>query len=316
MKDKKVSVIVPCYYSTNTLTPIVNQIIDVLTQEYYEYEVILVDDGSKDNTYEKMQKLSKENHNIKCIKFSQNYGQHAALIAGYGCVTGDIIVGLNDDGEHDPKDIPVLIKKLQEGYDYVCAKHHLKKHTLIQKIGSRFNNFCCINLLEQPDDFYFSSYYAMNKFLIREIIKNKNPFVNVNGLILSITKKVADVEIPAHERKAGNSGYSFRKSVLLWANSFTAFTIKPLRISFYIGIILAIVSVIYMAFLMILLLGKNINFDFSMLLNIFILVICSMLFFVLGIIGEYIGRIYLVLSGKPQYIIEETINMNQNCEVK
>lgn len=309
MKEKKISVVVPCYYSENTLVPIIHKIEDVLTRKYYEYEIILIDDGSKDNTYKKIQELSKGNQKIKGIKFSQNFGQHAALIAGYAHVTGDIVVGLNDDGEHNPEDIPTLVEKLEEGYDYVCAKHQLKKHTIIQKLGSTFNNFCCINLLGQPKNFRFSSYYAMNRFLIEEIIKNENPFINVNGLILSITKRVTDIEIPAYERKSGVSGYTIRKSVLLWANSFTAFTIVPLRISIYVGMILALLSVICIVYSLVILFFGISNMPVIKLMEGFVLGVFGLNFLALGIIGEYIGRVYMVVSGARQYIVAETINL-------
>lgn len=314
MKKEKISIVIPCYHSEKSVGEIICKVEKVLAENNYEYEIILVDDGSKDHTYEKIRELAMYNSKIKGIRFSQNFGQHAALIAGYSYVSGDIIVGLNDDGEHDPSDIPLLINKIHEGYDYVCAKRASTKHTMLQELGSKFNNYCCIHLLKQPKDFCFSSYYAMSRFLINEIIKNKNPFVNINGIILSITKKVIDIEIPTYKRKCGKSGYSLQKSIALWANSFTAFSAMPLRISIYLGFVTTILSLVILVYGLISLLTRNSQYFFFKFICAAVIGLFGVLFLLLGIIGEYIARIYMTVNDKPQYVIRESNNLEKEPE--
>ncbi|MEF2782744.1 MAG: glycosyltransferase [Clostridium sp.] len=298
MIDKKISIVIPCYNSEIMLESIVKKCITVMENENYCFEIILIDDGSKDKTFTVIEKLKNNYSNILGIKFGKNFGQHAALIAGYSMTSGEIIVGLNDDGEQNPDDIPKLIKKLEEGYDYVCAKHDLKGHKKVNKAGSKINNWCNIHLLGQPEGFYFSSYYAMNRFLIDKIIENKNPFININGLILTITNKITDIDIPLYERQYGSSGYSLKKSLKLWSNTYTSYTIFPLRISIYFSFVLCImVMITFIVFF--------ITKSFYWLISCFVLILFALLFFSLSIIGEYIGRIFLTVNGYPQYIIEK-----------
>lgn len=309
MSSEKISVVIPCYFSEKTIAPIVHKVEDVLEKEKYDYEVILVDDGSKDRTYDQIQKLAKENQHIKGVRFSKNFGQHAALMAGYKYSSGDIIVGLNDDGEQDPSDMIKLISKIKEGYDYVCAKHELKKHAFFKRLGSRFNNYCCIHFLNQPSDFRFSSYYAMTRFLINELIKNDNPFINVNGLILTITQNVADVDIPAYERKEGQSGYSLRKSILLWANSFTAYTAAPLHLNIYIGIFFGVLSILGLLVMILLFIASQKVGAIILLFLAFFCFAFSLLFIMQGLMGEYVARTYMLLNGKQQFVMKESINL-------
>lgn len=305
MKEK-ISIVIPCYKSKITIGPIVEKIHRVMENYSGTYEVILVNDGIPDETYAVLCELARQDNRVRAICFSRNFGQHSALMAGYAQVTGDIIVGMDDDGEHDPADLFTLVDKLMEGYDFVCAKHNPINHSPIHVLGSKFNNEMQKQMLGQPDDFYFSSYYAMRRFVADGIICYKRPFPYVNGLILQITRNMTDVEIPLHERQAGSSGYNLRRSINLWLNAFTAFSVKPLRISAWIGGICACAGFVGSVITIVRkLLYPQIAAGWSS-MTILLLLIGGILMMMLGLIGEYVGRIYMSINGLPQYVIRST----------
>lgn len=306
MNKIKLSFVIPCYCSEKTIGYVVDRIEEVLKDcKKYEYEILLINDGSPDNTFDVLKQIADEHEEIVIINLSRNFGQHSALMAGYANVTGDYIVGMDDDGEHDPKDLFKLLNKLEEGYDYVCAYFEHRKRGLIKEIGSKVNNWMATTLLNKPEDAIFSSYYVVKRYVIDEIVKCKNPFPYVGGMIVSITKKLAYVPIEAHTRKAGKSGYNLKKSVALWFNGFTAFSIKPLRIASLSGSMLAIIGFLYGFYIIVKkILFPQILVGYASMMAV-ILFIGGMVMLTLGLIGEYIGRMYMLLNKIPQYVIAE-----------
>ena len=278
------------------------------------YEIVLINDCSKDNVWEKIKELTKENANIKAINFSKNFGQHSALMAGYRNVEGEIVVSLDDDGQIPINEVYSLINKLNEGYDVVYASYAHKKHSFARNIGTKLNNYMCEKLLKKPKNITITSFFASKKFVIDEIIKYKNPYTYVPGLILRTTKNISQVPVCHREREIGTSGYNFIKLLELWLNGFTAFSVLPLRISTLIGIIISMLGFIYMVYVIInKLLNPNVPLGWSSTISI-LLIIGGMILFVLGMIGEYIGRIYISINSSPQYVVKETINMNKEEE--
>lgn len=307
-KKSKLSFVIPCYCSENTIEYVVKKIKNVLdSTEKYEYEIILVNDGSPDNTFEIIKNLAKENHEIIAINLSRNFGQHSALMAGYAYVSGEYIVGMDDDGEHDPKYVFQLLDKLQEGYDYVCAEFEDRKRGLIKTLGSKVNNWMATKLLDKPENAIFSSYYVVRRFVVDEIVKCKNPFPYVGGMIVAITKKLTSVPVKSHERKAGKSGYNLKKSLKLWFNGFTAFSVKPLRVASITGVIMALIGFVYGFFIVIeKIMNPKILVGYSSTMAV-MLFVGGMIMLTLGMVGEYIGRIYISINRIPQYVISDMI---------
>lgn len=316
MSTKKISFVIPCYCSEKSISYVVQGIIETIeSQSIYDYEIILINDASPDNTFNVIKELALENKKVKCINFSKNFGQHSALMAGYSIVSGDIVVGLDDDGEHDPRDMFKLIERLEEGYDYVCAKHPIKNHSFIQNLGSKINNLMATVLIDKPKEINFSSYYAMKRFVIDEIIKYKNPYPYIGGLILGITKNFSEVTIEHHKRLYGSSGYSFKKMLNLWLNGFTAFSVKPLRIAAILGMICSGIGFIYGILIIIikLFINQDSPMGYSSIMAA-IMFMGGMIMLMLGIIGEYVGRIYISINNIPQYVIKEKIDYEKQNE--
>lgn len=309
---RKLSFVIPCYRSADSISQVVHEIIKTVESDArFDYEIICINDCSPDNTFQVLKQLSQENLKIKVIDLSRNFGQHSALMAGFNHVTGDIIVCLDDDGQNPPSEMFKLIDKLDEGYDLVSAKYAKKKHSLFRKIGTKISFAMSSYLVGKPKDIDLNSYYVFKRYVLDEVIKYDNPYPFVHGLILRVTRNMANVEIDHKERQSGSSGYNLKKLFGLWMNGFTAFSEKPLRIASIIGCICAGLGFLYGLIIIIRkLLNPEILVGYSSMMAV-ILFLCGMIMLFLGLLGEYIGRIYISINNAPQYAIRETINISE-----
>ncbi len=242
----KISYVIPCNRSSKTLSSVIDEIREKMSQmNGYEYEIILVNDCSPDDTYEVIQKIAAENDNVKGISLARNFGQHSALMAGFHYVTGDLIVCLDDDGQTPANQADRLIKAVEDGADVAYARYAHKKHSLFRNFGSWINDRMTCIMLGKPKDLHISSYFAARRFVIDEMIRYTYAFPYVMGLVLRTTKNIVNVDIDHRDRTVGESGYTFGKLMSLWFNGFTAFSIKPLRIAIATGSVFAIVGFLY-----------------------------------------------------------------------
>lgn len=309
---KLISFIIPCYRSEQTITKVVEEIQATMNTrlQQYQHEVILVNDCSPDQTFEVIRTLCAQHNHVKGINLSRNFGQHAALMAGLRYSSGDIVICLDDDGQTPADEAWKLIEKLdiEEGSDVVYAKYEHKQHSLARNLGSRLNDLMARTMLGKPKELYLSSYFAAKKFVVDEMIRYENSYPYVIGLVLRATKKIENVSVRHREREVGNSGYTLGKLFGLWCNGFTAFSIKPLRIATVIGAISASAGFIYAVYTIIKrLMNPLVPAGFSALMSA-TLFIGGMLMLMLGLIGEYIGRIYISINNAPQYVIREIVN--------
>ena len=305
---KKISFVIPCYRSALTIGKVVEEVEKSMAElsNRYSYEMILVNDYPEDETFEVIKKLAEEKEYITGINLARNFGQHAALMAGFQYCSGDITVCLDDDGQTPADEVWKLLDKLEEGYDAVYAKYSHKQHSAFRNFGSRVNELMARFMLGKPKELYVSSYFAAKKFVIKEMIKYRNPYPYVIGLVLRTTKSIANVEVHHREREIGTSGYTLGKLFGLWFNGFTAFSIKPLRIATACGALCALAGFLYGIYTIV---KKFINpiapMGWSSTMAA-IMFIGGMMMLMLGMVGEYIGRIYISLNDAPQYVIRET----------
>ena len=312
MKNK-ISFVIPCYQSARTIPAVVKEIEDAMTRKAEtSYEIILVNDASPDGTYLVIKGICESDSHVIGINLAKNFGQHAALMAGMNLSSGEVLVCLDDDGQTPADEVWKLLDKIEEGYDVVYAKYDHKQHSGFRNFGSRVNSLMTEKLLGKPKELYISSYFAARKFVVDEMIQYKNAYPYVIGLILRTTNKICNVEVTHRERKFGESGYTFRKLIALWVNGFTAFSVKPLRIAAYGGSMTALLGFLYFIFTIInKIRNPRVPLGWSSTMSV-ILLIGGVILVVLGIIGEYIGRIYLCINNSPQYVIREIINGNIN----
>ena len=310
---KKVSFVIPCYNSSKTIGKVIDEIKDTMKQLVkYEYEIILVNDCSPDNTFEVIEELCKENKNICGINLSKNFGQHGALMAGFHQVTGDILVCLDDDGQTPANEVGKLLEKIEAGDDVVYASYAHKKHSLFRNFGSYVNELMAQFLLGKPKELYVSSYFATRRFVVKEMLKYENAYPYVIGLVLRTTKKISNVPVNHREREVGQSGYTLAKLLGLWFNGFTAFSTKPLRIATIGGTAFAIIGFLYGIYTVI---KKFVNpavpVGFSSMMSA-LMFIGGVMMLMLGLIGEYIGRMYICMNNAPQFVVRDIIEITED----
>lgn len=307
--NQLVSFVIPCYRSALTLPKVVEEVNTAMeAMADYRYEIVLVNDCSPDETFSVIRKLCTENKQIKGVNLARNFGQHAALMAGFAHARGEIIVCLDDDGQTPADEVGKLLKAIEEGADVVYASYEHKKHSWFRNFGSKLNDLMTRVMLGKPKKLRVSSYFAMKRFVADEICRYENAYPYVIGLVLRTTKNIVNVPVHHRERESGASGYTLGKLVNLWVNGFTSFSVKPLRIATFLGAFCALAGFGYAIYTIV---KKFINpavpLGFSSLMSV-VLFIGGMLMLMLGLIGEYIGRIYVCINHSPQYVIRETVN--------
>lgn len=307
---KKVSFIIPCYRSEHTLPHVVEEIDEKMKEiAKYDYEIILVNDCSPDNTLATIRRLCGESNNVKGISFSRNFGQHAALMAGLRHADGEYVVCLDDDGQTPANEVDKLLDKLEEGYDAVYAKYEHKHHSGFRNLGSKINELMTRMMLDKPADLYISSYFAVRRFVVDDMIRYENSYPYVIGLVLRATKNITNVVVQHRDREEGSSGYNLKKLLGLWLNGFTAFSVKPLRIATAIGGFSAGLGFLYGIYTIIKrLVNPDVPMGFSATMSALVF-FGGMVMLMLGLIGEYVGRIYISLNNSPQYVIRERMNI-------
>lgn len=304
-----VSIIIPCYNSEQTISKVVKLTKKEFEKmEGYECEFVLINDYSNDNTFLKIKELANSDKNIKGIDLSKNFGQHNAIMAGLNYADGDYIMGMDDDMQTHPSQIVKFIKKIEEGYDIVYGKYPIKKHSLFRNLGSKFNDFTVRKLIGKPKGLTACSFWICKKYVRNEIINYHNFNAHIQGLFLRTTKNITNVDIEHFEREVGESNYTLKKLIKLWAGCLN-FSILPLRFSIFLGFFSCLIGFIA---LIIVIMKKIINPTItsgwsSIMCAIFIF--SGIILLVLGILGEYIGRVLLCINNTPQFIIKDSINI-------
>lgn len=305
---KKVSFVIPCYRSALTIENVVKEIQETMNSlPQYCYEVILVNDCSPDDTFDVITALCRENDNICGVDLAKNFGQHGALMAGFHQVTGDILVCLDDDGQTPADEVGKLLAEIENGQDVVYASYDHKKHSIFRNFGSWMNEKMAQFLLGKPKELFVSSYFAARRFIVDEMLRYENAYPYIIGLVLRTTKRISNVPVKHREREIGTSGYTLVKLLGLWFNGFTAFSTKPLRIATISGSLFAVLGFVYGIYTIV---KKFVNpavpMGFSSTMAA-ILFIGGMLMIMLGLIGEYIGRMYICMNSAPQFVVRDLI---------
>jgi len=304
---QKISFVIPCYRSEKTIRAVVDEITDTMSGlPEYSYEIILVNDASPDNVWQCIETMSQEDNRILGVNLAKNFGQHAALMAGYNYVSGDIIVSLDDDGQTPANEAPLLIEKINEGYDVVYAAYKRNMESLFRRFGSKVNAKMAEYMIGKPRNIAIQSYFAARRFVIEEVIKYENSYPYIFGLVFRTTQNIANVEVIHRNRTVGTSGYTFGKLVGLWMNGFTAFSVRPLRMATLLGIACSIFGFLAgLYFVIRKFIDPSVPLGYSSLISAIIL-LGGLNLLMLGLVGEYIGRIYICINRSPQFVVKET----------
>ncbi len=308
-----ISVAIPCYCSENTISQVVKGLVEEFDKHNDEYQIVLVNDGSPDNTFEVIKGISLENPNVIAVNLSKNYGQHSARMAAIPFLKGEYVVYMDDDGQHPVSGIYKMIEKLEEGdYDVVYALFKQKKHSLFKRVVSRINTATLDFLTGKPKDVKNSSFSVMRSYILREMEKYKSPFPSWTGFIMQITRNVSNIELEHFDRISGESNYTLKKMFKLYMNSVTGFSVVPLRISSVIGMVTALIGFAVGIYSIIhKLLNPAVPVGYTSLMAV-LLFIGGMIMMMLGLLGEYVGRIYMINNNLPQYTIREVVECGSN----
>ncbi|MFH0976568.1 MAG: glycosyltransferase family 2 protein [Spirochaetota bacterium] len=307
-KDFKLSVVIPIMNEEGNITLLIKKLYEVL-KIYSNYEIIFIDDGSTDGTFEVIKKLNSNDANIKYLSFSKNFGHQNALKAGLDYAKGDCVISMDGDLQHPPELIPQLIEKWQEGYDivYTLRKDDPKTGTIKKitaKIFYKLSNFLSDIKIEHG-----SADFRLVDRSVVEVIRplHESPLF-FRGIIRWLGFKQYGVEYMPEERFWGKTKYSFRKMFSFAISGITSFSVKPLHFSTKIGTIIAFLSFCYGLFALYIGLFTNKAIEGWTSLLIVISFIGGIQLIMIGIIGEYLGRLFMSQKCRPNYIIKEKSN--------
>jgi len=308
-----ITVMIPCYRSEKTIEKVVGEI----KQEFaahpgYEYQIVLVNDGSPDGTFEAISRICKEDNAVVGVDLSRNFGQASAKMAGLPYIKGEVAVFMDDDGQHPASGIFKLVDKVMEGYDVVYAKFPRKKHTLFKRLTSSLHHAVSVWAGNAPAGISGSSFLAYSGFVIKALREYKSPFVSIGGYLNRITSKFANVEVDHRARMEGESGYTLKKLVNLWMNTVTNFSIAPLRLTSAFGLVCSVLGFLLGVIVVIRkLIHPSISAGYTSTIAV-LFFIGGVIMLMLGLLGEYIGRIYMTVSSAPQYAVRRTLNADDD----
>lgn len=309
-KDIDISILVPVYMGGESLPPLAAEISQQMSAMQMNYEIIFICDNSPDNSWSIIESIANINSHVQGLLLRTNVGQHNALIAGLNHCHGKVIITMDDDLQHSPKDIPLLIDKLNIGFDVVYTEFLNREHPLWKKFGSAINNLFATILIGKPRNLYLSPYRAFTREIRDELVRYRGPFVYIDGLILTATKNISSIEITHHRRHAGVSHYGIKKSFSLWMQMATGFSLAPLRITSAAGILSALIGFSAGIYLIAeILISKNTPPGWASII-VSVLIIGGIQMLAIGVLGEYLGRVLLTLNAKPQFVISKKIGNN------
>lgn len=294
------SVIIPVYNSEQTISRLVEHVLETLNRT--TLEIVLVNDGSRDLSEQVCTELAKRFSEVKFISLRRNSGEFNAVMCGLNHASGDYCVMIDDDFQNPPTEILKLVETAQQGdYDVVYSFYATKKHSWFRNFGSWLVNRVTTWLLEKPNDLYLSSFKLINQAVVQEIINYKGPYPYLDGLIFRVTRNVGRVQVSHNAREEGQSGYTLRKLTSLFMTILFGYSLKPLRLLTATGLAFSGCSLLAVLIDLVL---YTIHSEFFILNSVLILLtfFSGLILTSLGIVGEYIGRIFMAQSGLPQYV--------------
>lgn len=310
------SFVVPVFNGAGTIQSVVDGICAGFAE--MSFEIVLVNDGSNDDSEEVCARLVQESSgNTILVSLSRNFGEHSAVLAGLNYARGEYVAVLDDDDQNPPAEIASMLGELQRrSHDVVYGHYVEKRHSLFRNLGSKFNDKMATVMLDKPRDLYLSSFKVMNRFLVDQITKYRGPYPYIDGLIYRATRRIGQIPVE-HRASSRASRYTFHSLLRLWLNMFLNFSIKPLRLSVYVGLFTACMSIFALIFIVVdkLWITPGLTLGIPTVLGSIVL-FSGIQLMMLGVVGEYLGRLYLDQTGTPQYIVRSTTRRNMTGEIQ
>ena len=300
--------VIPVYNGAASIAHVVARVAAVFADK--QLEVVLVDDGSADNSEQVCRQLAENSQQrILFVQLSRNFGEHSAVLAGLAHTAAPLVAVLDDDGQNPPEELPSMFAELERrNLDVVYGLYTERQHGWSRRLGSWFNDRVADIMLRKPRGLYLSSFKVMNRFIVDEIVKYAGPYPYIDGLICRASTRLGQIPVKHAPRLAGQSNYTLIKLIRLWLNMFLGFSIIPLRVTSIVGLVIAASSFLWLVFIVI----DKLWITPGVTLGIPSVLACIVLFSgvqlaVIGMIGEYLGRVFLASNGQPQYIVRYAI---------
>ena len=305
------SFVIPLYRSAETIAPLVREIESLPIAG--GHEIVLVNDGSRDATGEVCRGLIRQARvPITLIEHARNYGEHNAVLTGWRHARGAHIVNLDDDGQNPPGEAVRLWRhSVESGLDVTFGHYKTKQHSVFRNFGSWLTNRMTDWALDKPPGFYLSSFRCVTAFVARQVTQYAGPYPYIDGLLLQVTQRIGSIEVRHEERKAGQSTYTLRPLVRLWMSAWVNFSVLPLRLATILGLAIAgvgMISLVVVGWLWLRDVGPPRGFGW---LITAVLIFSGTQLVMLGLIGEYVGRMFLTINQRPQAIVREVVQSEQ-----
>lgn len=309
-----ISIVIPCYNSEGTIEKVVEETMETFQKlDGYECEMVLVNDSSRDKTYEAICRAARKYPNVIGVNLAKNFGQHNALMAALHYTSGEAVIGMDDDLQNHPSQIPQFLEKMQEGYDVVFGVFKKRKFSAFKNITGAISRFLLFHLTEQPKDIQMSSFWLARRYVVDKAMEYEGSNVFLQFLFFRTTNNMVDIEIEHFEREVGTSNYNFRRSLKHFMSCLN-YTAVPLRIATFFGALFSAAGFLGALVVFIRkLLNPAVTIGWSSLMCA-MMVFFGITFLMLGIIGEYIGKLILNVNKTPQYVVRETVNEKQEKE--
>jgi glycosyltransferase involved in cell wall biosynthesis len=299
------SVVVPVYKGSATVSMLVSQVNQLFTEQRIAGEIVLVNDGSPDASWERIQEISSATANVRGVNLMRNYGQHNALLCGIRLAIGSTIVTMDDDLQHPPTEIPKLLAKLDDGYDVVYGTPRQEQHGVWRDTASWLTKLALSSAMGAETAKNVSAFRAFRTKLRDGFSTYQGPFVSIDVLLTWATVRFASVAVQHDVRRHGVSNYTFRKLVIHALNMMTGFSVLPLQIASIIGFVFTIFGLLVLGYVLIryVIHGGSVP-GFPFLASI-IAIFSGAQMFALGVIGEYLARIHFRSMDRPPYTIDQ-----------
>ena len=299
------SVVVPVYNSEHTLYELYERVSKVFDETLHEeFEMILVDDGSKDHSYEVMEELHDKDNRVKIIQQARNFGQHPALLCGFKYVKGDFIITMDDDLQHPPEEIPKLVKVMNErdDVDVIIAKYEGRQHNIIRRMGTWVSVYATSKMLKKPRDLEITSFRLIRRFIVDAIVKMDVHLPQIGNLLVQTSNRIINVPVHHDARKYGKSGYSFKRLAKDLIYDITTNSAFPLIVVRDLGITSFVISVVLALFYLIRYFAYGVSVEGWTTLVLFMLAYNGVILLSVGIIGEYLMHILDEAKKMPNYV--------------
>lgn len=311
MTFPKISVVIPVYGCKDLLAELYLRLSSVLPKVSENYEIILVNDGGPDHSWQAISELCKKDNKVKGVNLSRNFGQHAAITAGLQASQGDWVVVMDCDLQDKPEEIINLYRKAKEGYDMVFAKREIRKDGFFKKLFSKWFYNALAYFTETSQDPTIGNFGIYSRQTIESVLAMGDKFRFFPAMVKWTGLNHTAIEVEHSERPSGKSAYSFKKLLVLGLNTILTFSDKPLRLTVKLGLIMVVFSIIFSVFTFYrYFTGQILELGYTSLI-ISIWFLAGIIIFILGVVGLYVGRTFDTVKNRPLYLVKENLNLDE-----